>query len=192
MLGFLGGSFDPPHLGHLIIARDALEQIGLEKVFLIPAKQSPMRNNAHNASFEDRVQMCREMSKGRDWLDVLDIEGELPSPSFTVNTARLLVEKFPGAALFWLLGADQWERLPEWKDYDLLARMLRFGVATRPGHKICAHPPPYPEATLIHARNIEISSTELRERLYCNLPIDHLTPARVHDFIVGKGLYKHH
>ncbi len=191
-LGFLGGSFDPPHLGHLIIARDAIEQLGLERVFLIPAMQSPLRDGAHNAPFEQRLDMCRIMAKGRDWLDVLDIEGNLPAPSYTIHTARKLVEMFPGASLVWLLGADQWARLPKWKDYDLLGRMLRFGVAARPGHNIGALPPPSPEASLIHARNIEISSTELRERLYCKLPIDHLVPAGVQEYILKNGLYKYH
>jgi len=192
MLGFLGGSFDPPHMGHLILARDALEQLGLDRVFLVPAAQSPMRKDAHAVSFKHRLAMCRKMADGRDWLDVLDIEGDLPTPSYTVNTARVLVERFPAATLVWLLGADQWDRLTQWKDYDLIFRMLRFGVAARPGHQIIVLPPPCPEASLIRARNIEISSTELRERLYCNLSIDHLAPVGVQDYIDKHSLYQHH
>ncbi|MFA5257423.1 MAG: nicotinate (nicotinamide) nucleotide adenylyltransferase [Opitutales bacterium] len=191
-LGFLGGSFDPPHMGHLILARDALEQLGLDKVYLIPAAQSPLRDRPHAASYEHRVNLCRAVASGRSWLDVLDIEGSLPLPSYTVNTARVLQTRFPGAELVWLLGADQWESLPKWKDYLLLARMMRFGVASRLGYQVSVFPPPCPEASLIHARNIEISSTELRERLYCKLSIDHLAPVGVPEYIRSHSLYLHH
>ena len=191
-LGFLGGSFDPPHLGHLILARDALEQLGLDKVYLIPAVQSPLRVKPHAASFEDRVAMCRLVAQNRDWLDVLDIEGALPVPSYTINTARVLAQRFPNCELVWLIGADQWEQLPSWKDYEELTRLLRFGVAARPGYQIAAHEPPCPEASPLLARNIEISSTQLRERLYCKLPIEHLAPKGVSEYIDSHRLYLHH
>jgi len=191
-LGFLGGSFDPPHTGHLILARDALEQLGLDKVYLIPSGQSPLRDRPHAASFEQRLNLCRAMAKGRPWMEVLDIEGHLPMPSYTINTARVLQTSFPDAELVWLLGADQWERLPQWKDYGLLSRIMRFGVAARTGYSISVFPPPCPEASLIHARNIEISSTELRERLYCKLSIDHLAPVGVPEYISSHSLYLHH
>lgn len=191
-LGFFGGSFDPPHLGHLILARDAYEQLGLEKIYLIPAAQSPLRDRPHAASFADRLEMCRALTRGRAWLDVLDIEGKMPTPSYTINTARALVEHFPGAARIWLLGADQWDNLPKWKDYTELSRLLKFAVAARPGWKIPFMPDPRPEASLLRARHIEISSTDIRERLYCKLPIDHLAPGPVNDYILAHSLYQHH
>lgn len=191
-LGFFGGSFDPPHLGHVILARDAFEQLGLDKVYLIPAVQSPLRGRPHAASFAERLEMCRIVAAGRPWLDVLDIEAGLPVPSYTINTARALVERFPGATRVWLVGADQWDNLPAWKDYENLTRVLRFGVASRPGWKITPLPPPCPEASLLRARNIEISSTDIRERLYCKLPIDHLAPQGVADYILTHALYQHH
>ena len=191
-LGFLGGSFDPPHLGHLILARDALEQLSLDKIYLVPAAQSPLRVKPHVASFADRLALCRLLAKGRPWMDVLDIEAALPVPSYTVNTARKLAELFPGAQLVWLVGADQWDNLPQWKEYETLSKLLRFAVAARPGFPIAVLPPPRPEATPISPRNIEISSTELRERLYCKLPVDHLVPPGVAEYIDTHHLYLHH
>jgi nicotinate-nucleotide adenylyltransferase len=191
-LGFLGGSFDPPHLGHLILARDAFEQLSLDKIYLVPAVQSPLRDRPHVASFDDRMEMCRIAVKGHPWLEVLDVERDLPSPSYTVNTARRLAERFPDATLVWLVGADQWEKLPQWHDYETLVRLLRFAVAARPGHKLSALPYPNPQALPLRTREIEISSTELRERLYCKLPVDHLTPPGVAEYIASHGLYLHH
>jgi nicotinate-nucleotide adenylyltransferase len=191
-LGFFGGSFDPPHLGHLILARDAFEQLALDKVFLIPALQSPLRERPHNAPFADRLAMCRLLANECDWLDVLDIEAHLPAPSYTINTARALAGMFPGAELLWIVGADQWARLPQWREYEALARLMRFVVASRPGFPPVVLPPPAPEAALLRMRNIEISSTEIRERLYCKLPVDHLTGDRVAGHIRNNGLYLHH
>ena len=191
-LGFFGGSFDPPHHGHVILARDAYEQLGLDKVYLVPAAQSPLRDRPHAASFADRLAMCRLVAEGRPWLDVLDVEGALPVPSYTINTARKLVERFPGAQLFWLLGADQWDQLPKWKDYPDLSRLLKFAIAARPGWKITTLPDPRPEASILRARHIEISSTDIRERLYCKLPIDHLAPQAIAGYISAHSLYQHH
>jgi nicotinate-nucleotide adenylyltransferase len=191
-IGFLGGSFDPPHLGHLILARDALEQLSLGRIYLVPALQSPLRAKPHAGTFEDRLAMCRLMAEGRPWLGVLDIEGSLPVPSYTINTARRLAEMFKGADLVWLVGADQWDNLPKWKEYANLAKFLRFAVASRPGCGITVLPPPRPEAVPLHERNIEISSTELRERLYCKLPIDHLVPDAICRYIAAHRLYLSH
>lgn len=191
-LGFFGGSFDPPHLGHVILARDAFEQLGLAKVYLIPAAQSPLRDRPHAAPFADRLAMCRLLAEGRPWLDVLDIEGSMPTPSYTIDTARLLARLFPDTELLWLVGADQWSQLPRWKEYDKLGHYLRFAVAARPGWKVETLPNSQPPATPLTARNIEISSTDIRERLYCKLPIDHLAPRAVADYISSRSLYQHH
>jgi nicotinate-nucleotide adenylyltransferase len=191
-LGFLGGSFDPPHLGHIILARDALEQLGLAKVYLIPALQSPLRERPHAASYEDRLALCRAAAAPHEWLGVLDIEGQLPVPSYTINTARALAARFPESELVWLLGADQWARLPQWREYAELGRLLRFGVAARPGTELKPLPPPGPVAELLAAREVDISSTEVRERLYCKLPVAHLVPAGVVDYIASERLYLHH
>jgi len=132
------------------------------------------------------------MAEENPWLGVLDIEGAMPSPSYTINTARKLAEMFAGADLVWIVGADQWDNLPQWKDYLELCKLLRFAVASRPGCDIAVLPPPRPEAVPLHERNIEISSTELRERLYCKLPIDHLVPGAVGAYIKSRKLYLSH
>jgi nicotinate-nucleotide adenylyltransferase len=191
-LGFFGGSFDPPHLGHLILARDAFDQLSLEKIHLVPARQSPLRSGSHAMAFEERLAMCRLLAQGRDWLDVLDIEGALPSPSYTVNTVRRLAEVFPGRKLVWLVGADQWEKLPKWKDWETLATLVSFAVAARPGHKVAKLPRPRPEFTVLKAREVDISSTEIRERLAAGRSIEHLVPREIAEYIDRRRLYGHH
>jgi len=191
-LGFFGGSFDPPHLGHLILSRDAFEQLALEKIYLVPALESPMREGSHAASFADRVAMCRGLTEGRDWLDVLDIEGSLPPPSYTVNTARSLARLFPGRELVWIVGADQWEKLPQWREYETLARLLSFAVAARPGHSVSVPARPGPLASILRARNVDISSTEIRSRIARGQSAEHLIPPLVAEYIDSHRLYVHH
>lgn len=191
-LGFFGGSFDPPHLGHLILARDAYEQLGLEMMYLLPARESPLRDSPHAASFRDRVAMCRDMAAGTGWLGVLDIEGSLPVPSYTVNTARRLAELFPERRLVWLVGADQWEKLPQWREYETLAKLLSFAVAERPGHVAELALRPELSASALAERRIDISSTEIRRRLENGLPAEHLVTPAVAEYIDSHRLYVHH
>ncbi len=188
-LGILGGSFDPPHLGHLILARDALEQFGLDRVLLVPAVQSPLRDAPHVASFEQRLGLLRKVAAGRPWLEVLDVEGGLPQPSYTVQTARALRGLYPGARLIWLIGADHLARLPLWKDPVDLARLVEFGVAARPGFPPVAPAVEGVRAQFLQPRNVEISSTELRQRLAQGLPIDHLVPFEIVETLQSQGNY---
>lgn len=189
-IGILGGSFDPPHLGHLVLARDALEQLGLGRVLLVPAAQSPLRAAPHAATFDDRLAMLRALAHDRPWLTVSDVERDLPQPSYTVNTARALRERHPGARLVWLIGADQLAQLHRWHQADELTHLLEFGVAARPGHEGTLPPIPGLRAHFLRPRFIEISSTEVRQRLANGLPIDHLVPPEVHTTIHLKGLYR--
>jgi nicotinate-nucleotide adenylyltransferase len=178
------------HLGHLILARDALEQLGLRRVLLVPALRSPLRTAEHVATFDERLAMLRAVARDHPWLDVLDIERGLPQPSYTLNTVHALRARFPTARLVWLIGADQLARLPEWHEPEALAHLLEFAVAARPGFPAAAPPLPGLRAHLLRPRNIDISSTELRQRLAKGLPIDHLVPAQIVHLIQLQGLYR--
>jgi nicotinate-nucleotide adenylyltransferase len=188
-IGILGGSFDPPHLGHLIIARDALEQLGLQSVKLIPAWQSPLRDSDHAVPFEKRLELCRRLATGRPWLEALDVEASLPRPSYTINTVRELKKIYPGQQLVWIIGADQYVKLDQWKDIADLSQLVDFAVATRPGSQLPGEGERTYAAHILRPRAIDISSTEIRERAKSHLPIDMYTTAEVVDYIGDQRLY---
>jgi nicotinate-nucleotide adenylyltransferase len=125
-IGFLGGSFDPVHLGHLAIAQDALEGAGLDRVDFIPAAVSPLKGRELTATAAQRLEMVRLAIAGDARFGVLDLELRRGGTSYTVDTVRELRALFPGAELFWVIGADQLARLAEWKEIGELVRLVEF------------------------------------------------------------------
>ena len=125
-LGFLGGSFDPVHLGHLLIAQDALEGLRLDRVDFIPAAVPPLKARELTATPEQRLAMLRLALEDDARFGVLDLELRRGGMSYTVDTARELRWRFPDAILFWVLGTDQVQRLAEWKDIGELAGLVEF------------------------------------------------------------------
>ena len=125
-LGVYGGTFDPVHTGHLLLARDALEQCRLDAVLFVPCAQSPLKKKGPVATALQRVAMLRLALKSepRFWLSRCELDR--PAPSYAIETAREIQEAFPRAHLFWLLGHDQWEQLDLWRQIDDLRRLVRF------------------------------------------------------------------
>lgn len=190
-IGFLGGSFDPIHLGHLLIAQDALEGLGLDRVDFIPAAVSPLKNRALTASPAQRLEMVRLAIEGDGRFGMLDLELKRGGTSYTVDTVRELSRRFPGAALFWVLGTDQVQRLAEWKDIGELVGLVEFVHLARPG-LAGAEAPPIPGLRLhrVAGHEVAISSSELRERVSRSLPLRHFVPLKVADFIESQSLYR--
>ena len=125
-LGIFGGTFDPVHLGHLLLARDALEQGRLDAVLFVPCAQSPLKSHRALAGDADRVAMLKAALRGepRFWLSRCELDR--PGPSYSVDTAREIHSAFPQAQLFWLIGRDQWEQLDQWREPEELRRLVRF------------------------------------------------------------------
>ncbi len=166
-IGILGGTFDPPHAGHVAAAVAAQKQLGLDQVRVIPAGQAPLRTGAPVASAADRVAMCRLAFAEHPWAVVDERETLRAGSSWSVDTARELAKEHPGALRVWILGADQLARLDRWKDVVELCGLVEFAVLSRDG--ISTQPPASLAAvirlTVLQAPPVQVSSTALREAL---------------------------
>jgi len=166
-IGILGGTFDPPHAGHVAAAVAAHKQLGLDEVRVIPAGQAPLRTGAPVASAADRVTMCRLAFAEHPWA-VIDVRETLRTgTSWSVDTARELAREHPDALRIWILGADQLARLDRWKDVGELCGLVEFAVLSR--DNISTLPPASLAAvirlTVLQAPPVQVSSTALREAL---------------------------
>ncbi len=166
-IGILGGTFDPPHAGHVAAAVAARKQLGLDQVRVIPAGQAPLRTGAPVASAADRVAMCRLAFAEHPWAVVDERETLRAGTSWSVDTARELAKEYPDDLRVWILGADQLARLDRWKDVVELCGLVEFAVLSRDG--ISTQPPASLAAvirlTVLQAPPVQVSSTALREAL---------------------------
>jgi nicotinate-nucleotide adenylyltransferase len=166
-IGILGGTFDPPHAGHVAAAVAAHKQLGLDEVRVIPAGQAPLRTGAPVASAADRVAMCRLAFAEHPWAVIDDRETRRAGTSWSVDTARELAREHPDALRVWILGADQLARLDRWKDVVELCGLVEFAVLSR--DHISTVPPASLAAvirlTVLKAPPVQVSSTALREAL---------------------------
>ncbi len=166
-IGILGGTFDPPHAGHVAAAVAAHAQLGLGEVRVIPAGQAPLRAGAPVAPAVDRVAMCRLAFAECAWAVVDARETLRAGMSWSVDTARELAKEFPGRRLVWILGADQLERLDRWKEVAELCGLVEFAVLSRDG--IPTVPPSalaeVIRLTVLQAPPVHVSSTALRAAL---------------------------
>ena len=166
-IGILGGTFDPPHAGHVAAAVAAHQQLGLDQVRVIPAGQAPLRTGSPVASAADRATMCRLAFAEHPWAVVDERETRRAGTSWSIDTARELAKEFPSAKRVWILGADQLARLDRWKDIAALCSLVEFAVLSRDGIAIV---PPASLATVLRltvlkAPEVQVSSTALREAL---------------------------
>ena len=130
-IALFGGTFDPVHLGHIHLAELAKNSLELDEVRFLPCRISPHKTDRHPASGEDRAEMLRLATAGLPWAVVDEYELHQPGPSFSFQTAEAMAERFPGARLFWIMGGDQWEALPQWKRPEHLAKCVEFIVFSR-------------------------------------------------------------
>jgi len=194
-LGLLGGSFNPIHHAHLFTAEVAAAAHRLDRVLLVPAGQSPLKRRAA-VSAEDRVAMARLAAGGNSLLKVSPIDVDRPPPSYTVDTLRLIGEQYPGAELFLILGIDALADLLEWRDPEGLIDQARIVVVSRPGldlavpDEVRARLGQRVERILLQPMPLlEISSTEIRQRLPKGEPVRYLLPEPVERYIRERGLY---
>ncbi|VVM06529.1 nicotinate-nucleotide adenylyltransferase [Methylacidimicrobium cyclopophantes] len=187
-LGLFGGSFDPIHHGHLIGAWDALEQMRLDRILFIPCSLSPHKSDPPVAPGEERLAMIRRAIRGWSAFSLSDCELVRGGPSFSVDTAEQMRSRFPVAELFWLIGSDQAQSLPSWKDYSRLRKLVTFLVVPRPRYANLV--PEHGMAILPSPHFVDISSTEIRERAANGLPVGHLVPRPVAAHIAKRRLYE--
>lgn len=190
-IGFMGGSFDPVHFGHLIAAQDALERGGLDRLVFVPAAQAPLKPGAVQAPAEDRLAMLRTALGDDARFEISDYELSKGGVSYTVDTVRHMQTQFPGAQLAWVVGADQVERLHLWKEIETLAGMVEFVVLGRPGWvRVERTDIPGLRLRWCEGHQIELSSTEIRERIRAGSSVDCMIPHKTVEYIRENGLYR--
>lgn len=192
-IGFMGGSFDPVHFGHLVAAQDALERGGLDRLVFVPAAQAPLKPGAPGASAEERLAMLRAAVADDVRFEASDHEIAKGGVSYTIDTVRAMRVEFPGAELAWVIGADQAGRLHEWREISELAKLVEFVVLARPGWDVAPRAAiPGLRLRLCEGHRIELSSTEVRARVAAGLPVDWMMPHKTVEYIRENGLYRGH
>jgi nicotinate-nucleotide adenylyltransferase len=182
-IAIYGGTFDPVHHAHLILARQAIEALGLNKVILVPASISPLKKAAPVASGEVRLAMLQAAIKGEPEFEVNECELLRPPPSYTIDTVEDIRQRECDAAIYCLIGEDNIEQLPRWHRFAELEKTVRFVVLDRSGKQ------PSHSYQLIH-RRIDISATEIRRRVAQNESIRYLVPDSVEEIIQREKLYR--
>lgn len=186
-VGVFGGSFDPVHLGHLIVAEAAADALALAQVRFVPARAQPFKAGRHAASPEARLAMLHLGLEGNPRFAADDCELRRAAPSYTVDTLRTLHDARPGDRLFLLVGADAAADLPHWRDPERIAELATVVVLTRPGE---ARPGHRFVTRRLDVPAIDISATAVRARCRRGDSIRYLVPEAVRRYIADRGLYR--
>lgn len=191
-LALFGGSFDPPHVGHLLVAQDAFERLSLDRIVLVPAATQPLKVGRAVASAEQRVAMVRLLVEGDARFDVSTVEVDRAGLSFTVDTLTHYAEIYPAAERFLLLGADVLATFAQWRQPERILQLARPVILEREGDR----PPTFPagvdeRAVLrLRTRRVDVSSTEIRERVRRGKSIRGFVTDSVAAYIARDGLYR--
>lgn len=187
-IGLFGGSFDPVHMGHLLVARAAREEAGLARLFFIPAAQSPFKPDSQPAPGAERLRWLRLALAGDSTAEVDDQEIRRGGLSYTIDTVRAYAREYPAAELFYLIGADQTAQLRLWREAAELARLAQFLVIPRPGEAPSELAAPF-RGQVLHGLPLGVSSSEIRARLRAGQSVEHLTPPAVAEALANNQLY---
>jgi nicotinate-nucleotide adenylyltransferase len=196
-IGILGGTFDPPHNAHLAIACAALEQLDLARVLFVPARQPPHKPlDTIAASLEDRLAMVTRAIAGEPRLELSRADADRTGPNYTTDLLRALRGEYPDAELYFIMGGDSLADLPTWHAPRELIRLCHLAVAARPGWvpNLDALERQIPglaaRVVFIRAPALDISSSEIRDRVRADLPIDEMVPPAVAQYIRERNLYR--
>ena len=195
-VGILGGTFNPPHIGHLVCAQEALAQLGLDRVVLMPAGTPPHKAIADDPGADARLDLCRLAVDGAPDLGVCDVELGREGPSYTADTLRLLHDREPGDELTFIVGGDMAESLPTWHEPREVLRLAVLAVAERDdvrAEDLAATLAPLHDGTRIRffdMPRLDVSSSDVRARVAEGRPIRHLVPDAVAADIAAHGWYR--
>jgi len=181
-----GGSFDPVHHGHLIVAVEAGRALGLDEVRLVPARQQPFKQAVHLAPAEHRVAMLRLAIEGVRGLAVDDRELRRAGPSYTIDTLREIRAELPDAELHLLVGSDTARDFAQWREAGTIRQLATLVILSRPGTSV---PADAGAARVLGVPAIDISATQVRERVRAGETIRFLVPETVARYIADRRLY---
>jgi nicotinate-nucleotide adenylyltransferase len=193
-IGILGGSFDPPHVGHLLMAQDAIDLLGLDRLLIVPAGTQPLKGSA-SATAAERLAMVQAAFAGIPRVEVDPIEIDRGGLSFMVDTVEHFAGRWPEAELLLLLGADAAADLARWRDPQRLLQLVQLVIAVRADESFGAAPLPWATWPAIHppvqlaSRRVDVSSSEIRARIADGRSIHGFVPEPVAAYIAASGLY---
>lgn len=186
-IGIYGGTFDPPHIGHLIVASDAFAALELDRLILVPSAEPPHKRGRVTATAEQRLTMLRAAVGDDPRLEVDDLELRREGASYTVDTLREMRDRYPGAELFFVVGVDQMKELQSWREPEEVARLACLSVVSREGETVDADTPF--RHRLVRVTRIDLSATDIRDRVRDGKPVRYLVPEGVRRIIEESGLY---
>jgi nicotinate-nucleotide adenylyltransferase len=196
-IGILGGTFDPPHVGHLWLAALAADELALDRVLFMPAAQPPHKRGADMSSITERLLMTRLAITGNDGFELSTVEVGRSGPSYTVDSIEELLRTHDDARLFLLMAADSLAQIDSWREPDRLLSLVEWAVAPRPGA-------PATDASrlrdrfgvaadrihLLEGPSLDVSATDIRRRVAAGKTIRYLVPQAVEEMIAATGLYR--
>lgn len=186
-IGILGGTFNPIHIGHLMIAQVVLEKFGLDKIIFVPSSWPPHKSGRNIIDAQHRLRMVRMAIRGNRYFEVLPFEIEKGGKSYSIDTVRYLSQQYPDAKLFFIIGSDHIAQLHTWKNVDEVVNMVSFIAVYRPGFRPI--PSKIPVKSMI-IPGVHTSSSDIRRRLVANKTVKHLIPENVLKYIQKHHLYQ--
>jgi nicotinate-nucleotide adenylyltransferase len=185
-LGILGGSFDPPHVGHLLVAADAFDALDLDRLIFVPASVQPLKAGKDAATAADRLEMVRRLVGDDERFAVDPIEIDREGLSYSVETLAAFAERYPEAERFFLVGMDVLASFAQWREPDRVLRLATLAVMQRTGET-----GPVPAGAIrIETRRVDVSSTEIRDRVRTGRTIRGFVPEAVAAYIADQRLYR--
>ena len=187
-IAVFGGSFDPVHNGHVMIARSALAELELDRLIVMPAAQSPFKPDQTLAPAAARMEMLRAAFSGEPEIEISSWELDRGGVSYSIETLRALAAEHPEAQLFYLIGADHVATLPQWREADALAAAATFVVVPRPGAPEEVFPQPF-SGLYLQGKPMAISASEIRERLRAGRSVANFVPPPVAQLLNSMQIY---
>jgi nicotinate-nucleotide adenylyltransferase len=195
-VGVLGGTFNPPHVAHLVCAQEALAQLGLARVLFVPVHAPPHKEAEDDPGVEHRVELCQRAVAGDERFAVSRVDADRPGPSYTVDTLRALRATLPEDELTFIVGGDMAYSLPAWREPAIVLELAEMGVAEREGvrradiaERLEALPRAAARLRFFDMPRLDVSSSLVRQRVATGRPIRYLVPDAVAAYIERERLY---
>jgi nicotinate-nucleotide adenylyltransferase len=195
-VGILGGTFNPPHVGHLVCAQAAFDQLGLERVLLTPVREPPHKAIEADPGCEHRVRLCELAVAGDERLGVSRVDADRPGPSWTVDTLRRLHAEAPEHDLTFIVGGDMAYSLPTWREPEAVLELAEIGVAEREGvrradvaERLSTLPRALDRVRFFEMPRIDVSSSYIRRQVAAGRPVRYLVPDAAADYMLAHDLY---
>ncbi len=189
-IGLFFGSFNPIHIGHLIIAKTIVSQSNLDKIWFVVSPQNPFKKKSNLLHEFDRLDMVRKATFKDDELEACDIEFAMPKPNYTIDTLAYLSDKYKSYRFKLIIGSDNLQHFHKWKNAQQILENYRLIVYPRPGFDELIVNEKYPEVEVVEAPLLDISATFIRKRIQSGESIKYLVHPEVESFIHSKHLYE--